>query len=188
MGGAMNVIETARLILRTWREQDAEALYQINQDPRVVEFLPGMMTMDEVHAFMEHCNRGFIEHRFCLFAVELKATHELIGYIGLNIPNWQAHFTPCVEIGWRLGSQYWGQGYATESARAVLHYGFHDIGLDEIVSFTVPANVRSIRVMEKIGMQRDLTGDFAHPKLAAGHPLSKHVLFRCQRINLQPID
>lgn len=118
---------------------------------------------------------------YTLWAVELKETHEMIGFIGLNDTSWQSHFTPAVEIGWRLGSQYWGQGYATEGAIACLEYGFNTMNLNEIVSFTVPDNVKSIQVMERIGLKRDIKGDFAHPRLAADHPLSQHVLYRLTR-------
>jgi len=118
------------------------------------------------------------EYGYTFWAVELKETGELIGFVGLKYVDLGLDFTPAVEIGWRLGSQFWGKGYATEGAKAALDYGFNKLGLKEIISFTVPANKSSINVMKKIGMQRDLDGDFAHPKLAAGHPLSKHVLYR----------
>ena len=120
------------------------------------------------------------EKGFCLWAVELKSTGEFIGFIGLNYVDWPAHFTPAVEVGWRLGSQFWGHGYATEGAKAAVDFGFKKCGLKEIVSFTVPANIRSIKVMERIGMKRDLDGDFAHPKLPDDHRLSKHILYRIQ--------
>jgi len=177
----MNIIETERLILRTWKDKDSEEYYCINQDPKVIELLLGSLTMQEVADFMHTMNEQFAKLGFTLFAAEEKSTGKLIGFIGLNPPKWDSHFTPCVEIGWRLGSQYWNQGYATEGAEAVLEYGFNKCGLTEIVSFTVPENIRSIRVMEKIGMKRDLSGDFAHPKLASDHKLSKHVLYRIKR-------
>ncbi len=177
----MKIIETNRLVLRTWKDEDAEAFFRINQDPKVIEYLMGSLTMEQVLEFMQKCNRGFEEKRFCLFAVELKSSHEMIGFIGLSEPSWESHFTPCVEIGWRLGSQYWGQGYATEGALAVLDYGFNVIGLNEIVSFCVSGNLRSISVMKKIGMKRDLADDFLHPKISANHPLSRHVLYRINR-------
>ena len=103
---------------------------------------------------------------------------DFIGYVGLNIPTFEAAFTPCVEIGWRLAAGHWGKGYATEAARAVLDYGFGSLGLKEIVSFTVPANVRSQAVMQRIGMTRDPAGDFNHPHIPQGHPLRRHVLYR----------
>lgn len=177
----MKTIETERLILRTWKDEDADAFYHINQDPKVLEFSLGPMSVNEVKKFIVEKNKLFDEYKYTLWAVEEKITHTMIGFVGLWNPPWQAHFTPCVEIGWRLGSQYWGQGYAVEAARAVLEYGFNYIGLTEIVSFTVPMNIRSIRVMEKIGMKRDFTADFAHPKLPPGHPLSQHILYRISR-------
>lgn len=177
----MKIIETERLILRTWTDKDADPYYDLNQDPKVIEFLLGPLTMQEVKDFITATNQQFDKIGYTLFAVEEKVSSKLIGFIGLNPPKWEAHFTPCVEIGWRLSSQYWNKGYATEGAKAALEYGFNKCDLTEIVSFAVPANVRSIRVMDKIGMQRDLNGDFAHPKLAPEHKFSKHVLYRIQK-------
>lgn len=172
------IIETARLILRTWKNEDANAYYQINQDSKVVELLRGPLTMKQVKDFIPVVNKHQEKHGYTLWAVELKETGELVGFIGLNYIDWESHFTPAVEVGWRLGSQYWNKGYATEGAKASLEYGFKKCDLKEIVSFTVPANIRSIRVMEKIELKRDLNSDFAHPKLPAGHPLSQHILYR----------
>ncbi len=174
----MQIIATPRLILRTWQKQDAEAYYQINQDPDVIAWLRGSLTLPEVNAFMAAANQHQQQHGYTLWAVELEKTGELIGFIGLNYTDWKSAFTPAIEIGWRLGSQHWGKGYATEGATAALNHGFNTMELKEIVSFTVPANVRSIRVMEKIGLQRDVNGDFAHPKLPADHRLSQHILYR----------
>jgi len=161
------IIETERLVLRTWQKQDADAYFQINQDPKVIEFLPRSLTMEQANDFIPAVNHHGERHGYTLWAAELKETGELMGFIGLNYTDWESNFTPAVEVGWRLGSQFWGKGYATEGAKASLDYGFKQCGLKEIVSFTVPANVRSLRVMEKIGLKRDLKGDFAHLKLAA---------------------
>jgi RimJ/RimL family protein N-acetyltransferase len=168
----MKIIETDRLILRTWKDEDADALWHINQDSKVTEFLLGSMTMEKVKEFIQVCNESFEAEQFCFFATEVKATSDLIGFIGLNRIKWEAHFTPAIEIAWRLGSQYWNKGYAQEGAKAVLDYGFNKIGLCEIVSFTIPDNARSVRVMEKIGMRRDLQGDFINPQ-RIGHPVVK---------------
>lgn len=176
----MQVIETKRLILRTWEDNDADVLVKINQDPKVIEFLRGTMTLVEVRNFVHANNHCFEKEKQCFFAATLKETKELIGFIGLSSLTFEAHFSPCVEIGWRLSSVHWGKGYATEGAKAVLQYGFNQQGLNEIISFTVPTNLRSIRVMEKIGMQRDMKGDFLHPKLPADHKLSQHILYRKQ--------
>lgn len=179
----MKVIETERLILRTWSDEDIEGYYQINQDPKVIEFLLGSLTMQEVKDFIISMNQQFEQLGYTLFATEEKSSGKLIGFIGLNPPKWEAHFTPCVEIGWRLGSQFWNRGYATEGASAVLEFGFTQCNLTEVVSFTVPLNIRSIRVMEKIGMHRDIDDDFSHPRLPLDHMLSKHVLYRINKIN-----
>lgn len=172
------IVETPRLLLRKWRPQDADAYFEINQDPRVIEFLRGPLTRQQVTDFLLAANQHHDRHGFTLWAVELKTSGALLGFIGLNAVTWQAPFTPAIEIGWRLGSAYWGQGYATEGAAAALQFGFEQCGLAEIIAFTVPANLRSLRVMEKIGLQYDPEGDFAHPLLAPDHPLSKHLLYR----------
>ncbi|HEV2613591.1 MAG TPA: GNAT family N-acetyltransferase [Gammaproteobacteria bacterium] len=177
----MKIIETERLILRTWKDNDADEFYRINQDPSVIEFLLGPLTLQEVKDFIASVNQQFDKTGYTLFAVEEKSSGKLIGFIGLSSPTWESHFTPCVEIGWRLGSEFWNKGYATEGAKAVLKYGFETVGLKEIVSFTVPANVRSIRVMERIGMVRDTRDDFLHPKLSPEHMLSQHILYRIKR-------
>jgi RimJ/RimL family protein N-acetyltransferase len=176
----MNIIQTNRLILREWKDKDLEAFARLNQDPKVLEFLSAPLTFEESADWIKRINQHFKEHGFGLWAATL-TTGEFIGYIGLNVPAFAAHFTPCVEIGWRLASAFWEKGYATEGAQAVLEYGFNQLGLKEIVSFTVPANTRSIRIMEKIGMKRDLSGDFHHPKLPKDHRLSLHVLYRAKK-------
>lgn len=179
------IITTDRLLLRTWDIEDREAYFQMNQDPKVIEFLRGPLSRKQVYDFIHAANVHNDKHGYTLWAAELKRTGELIGFIGLNGIAWQAHFTPAIEIGWRLGSEYWGKGYATEGAKAALEYGFKYCNLQEIVSFTVPVNVRSIRVMERIGLKRDIYGDFAHPKLPVEHPLSKHILYRLSRSSWQ---
>jgi RimJ/RimL family protein N-acetyltransferase len=132
------VIQTDRLLLRTWSEDDAQPYFELNQDSKVFEFLPGPLTMEAVKQFIAAKNQCFVDNGYTLWAVEEKITGELIGFIGLQAPLWKAAFTPCVEIGWRLGSKYWGQGYATEGAKAALQYGFDHLGLKGVVSFTVP--------------------------------------------------
>ncbi len=182
----MTIIETERLLLRTWTPEDAETYFQMNQDPEVIKFLQGPLTREQVNDVIRSTNRHQKELGYSLFAAELKESGQFIGFIGLNdmdfFSKFGAHFTPAVEVAWRLGSQYWNKGYASEGAKASLDYGFsHKIGLQEIVACTVPGNHRSIRVMERIGMMRDFDGDFAHPKLEPHHPLSKHVLYRIRR-------
>lgn len=175
----MNIIETERLILRTWEKPDAKRFAEINQDSKVIELVRDTpMSISEAREFIDKMHKHESRYGFSLWAAECKSTKVLIGFIGLSVPQFKAHFTPCVEVGWRLAAQYWGKGYATEGAKAALEYGFQTLALEEILSFTVPANVRSVRVMEKLGMQRDFKGDFLHPKLPLGHRLSQHVLYR----------
>lgn len=178
------IIETERLILRKWKDEDVEPFTRINQDPLVIEFLRGPMTREEAQNFIIWANEQIDCNGFGLWATTLKDTGELIGFIGLNRPNFTASFTPCVEIAWRLDSNHWGKGYATEGARAVLKFGFEKVHLNEIVAFTVPANKRSLRVMEKLGMQQDMNGTFQHPRLPLDHPLSCHVLYRIKASDL----
>lgn len=183
----MNVIQTPRLLLRTWEAADAPAFWELNQDPRVTEFLPGPPTMAQAEAFIAFQQELQARSGACYFAATIAATGELLGFVGLKrheagqergLP-----FAPCTDIGWRLAARHWGQGYAAEAARACLRYGFTELGLEEIVSFTVPANLRSRTLMEKLGMREDTGGAFAHPALAPEHPLSRHVLYRLRRTN-----
>ncbi len=150
----------------------------MNADPRVTEYLPTKLTRELSDAFVGRIRAHFDEHGFGLWAVEIPGVTPFAGFVGLAKPRFDAHFTPCVEIGWRVGAEHWGHGYATEAARAALSFGFEALRLEEIVSITVPANTRSRRVMEKIGMTRDPADDFEHPMLPEGHPLRPHVLYR----------
>jgi RimJ/RimL family protein N-acetyltransferase len=174
-------LETERLLLRHWKEEDREPFYQLNADPRVMEFMPECLTRVESDQLLERINEHFRIYGFGLFAAELRQRRSFIGFVGLARPSFGAHFTPCVEIGWRLSADHWGRGLATEAARAVAQYAFGELALDELVSFTVPENVRSRGVMEKIGMTHDTADDFDHPHLPAGHPLRGHVLYRLRR-------
>src|SRR5262245_44242966 len=145
------MIKTARLILRDWRDDDIAALAVINADPQVVRYLPGPMTLEETRAMVARMREHFSRHGFTAFAVEVPGSAPFIGYVGLQWPNFEAHFMPAVEIGWRLAPAFWGKGYATEAAKAALRFGFEDLNLDHIVSFTVEANKPSWSVMERIG-------------------------------------
>lgn len=169
---------TARLLLRQWRADDREPFARINADPRVMLHFPAPLSRAESDDLADRIVAHFGVHGFGLFAVELRETGQFAGYIGLLVPKFEAHFTPAVEIGWRLDADLWNRGMATEGAREVLRYAFEELRLPEIVSFTVPANLASRRVMEKIGMARDRAGDFDHPRLPEGHPLRRHVLYR----------
>jgi RimJ/RimL family protein N-acetyltransferase len=172
---------TDRLLLRRWRPDDRATFAALNADPRVMEFFPKVLTREESDAIADRIEAHFAEHGFGLWAVEIVGSVPFAGFVGFSIPRFTAHFTPCIEIGWRLAAEFWNQGYSTEGARAALDFAFTHLAADEIVSFTVPANVRSRRVMEKIGMTHDAGGDFDHPSLPESHPLRRHVLYRMGR-------
>jgi len=174
-------IRTPRLVLRGWRDADVEPFAAMNADPRVMEHFPARLSSGETAAMVARIRVHFEEHGFGLWAVEVPGVAPFIGFTGLSRPRFLAPFTPCVEIGWRLAFDHWGRGYATEAARASLAFGFERLGLGEIVSFTVPANRRSIHVMEKLGMTRHPADDFDHPNVAEGHLLRRHVLYRLAR-------
>jgi ribosomal-protein-alanine N-acetyltransferase len=174
----MTILGTERLILRNWRAADRQPFAQVNADPLVMEFMPATLSNSESDLLVDKIEKHFQTHGFGLFAAELRASHSFIGYIGLAVPSFQARFTPCVEVGWRLSAMHWGQGLATEGAREVMRYAFGVLKLNDVVSFTVPGNARSRRVMEKLGMKHDPADDFDHPKLPEGHPLRRHVLYR----------
>ncbi len=171
-------IHTERLLLRRLRAEDPEPFAALNADPRVMEHLGSTLSRAESDALAARIDAHFEQHGFGLFAAESSETADFAGFVGLSVPRFEAHFTPCVEIGWRLAARHQGRGYATEGARAVLSFGFERLGLDEIVSFTVPANLPSRRVMEKLGMTRRAADDFDYPALPEGHSLRRHVLHR----------
>jgi RimJ/RimL family protein N-acetyltransferase len=173
-------LRTERLLLRGWRDEDLAPFAALNADPEVMEHFPGPMTREASDAFAAF-NRRTIESRgWGIWALEVVATGDFVGFVGLNEPKFEAHFTPAVEIGWRLARCAWGHGYATEAARAVVAYAFDELELDEIVSFTSTTNVRSQRVMERIGMTRDRNGDFDHPRVTDPR-IRRHVLYRLGR-------
>lgn len=176
-------LSTERLILRRWRDEDREPFARMNADARVMEFFPSTLTREQSDALADRAEAHLIEHGFGPWAAELRATGEFIGYIGLYTPRFEAHFTPCVEVGWRLDAAQWGRGLATEGARAVLEFAFETAGLPQVVSFTSEGNLRSRRVMEKLGMTHNSRDDFDHPELAEGHPLRRHVLYRATHIH-----
>jgi ribosomal-protein-alanine N-acetyltransferase len=176
------VIETPRLYLRRWREADRAPFSRINADPRVMEFFPKRLSRRESNTLSDRVQAHFERHGFGLYAAELREERRFIGFIGLSVPGFDAHFTPCVEIGWRLEAESWGRGIATEGAAAVVGYAFQALQIPELVSMAVAGNVRSTGVMEKIGMIRDPADDFDHPNLPPGHPLRRHVLYRLKSL------
>ena len=172
---------TERLLLRRWRPADREPFAALNADPRVMKYFPNTQSRQESDALVEQVQATFDQHGFGPWAVEVPNVAPFIGFVGLYIPRFTAHFTPCVEILWRIAAEHWNRGYASEAALKALRVGFDVFQLEEIVSFTVPANLPSRRVMEKIGMHHDEGDDFDHPSFPDGHPLKRHVLYRISR-------
>lgn len=174
----MTTLKTKRLILRPWRQEDLEPFAALNACEKVCEHLPATLTKHASNELAHRIMNEFQKNGYGLFAVERQDTEDFIGFTGLHKPNFEAHFMPAIEIGWRLSHSNWGQGFATEAARAVLNYAFDELQLNEIVSFTTKANMRSRNVMQKLGLTRDPKDDFLHPNLPKDHPLAKHVLYR----------
>jgi len=171
-------LKTERLILRPWKQEDLEPFAALNADPRVMEYFPALLSRKESDERVR-CWQAKIEARgWGPWAVSVPGVSDFIGFIGLNDVDFKVHFTPAIEIGWRLAHDYWGKGYAIEGARACLKYAFETLGLKEVVSFTAVSNQRSRRVMERIGMHHDPKDDFDHSKLPEGHALRRHVLYR----------
>jgi len=175
-------LRAPRLRLRRWLPSDRTPFAALNADPQVMEhFSSSTLSREDSDILASRIEAHFHQHGFGLWAVEIPNVASFAGFVGLSVPDFEAHFTPCVEIGWRLAAQHWGKGYATEGARAVLAFAFQTLALGEIVSFTVPGNLRSRQVMERIGMVHDPADDFDHPKLPEGHRFRRHVLYRIAR-------
>lgn len=176
-----NRLVTPRLVLREWREEDLEPFARMNADPRVMEFMLKSLDRSESEVMLDRIRMHFKEHGFGLWVVEETETARFLGFVGLLVPRFEAAFTPCVEIGWRLAFENWGQGFATEAAKAALAYGFEILNLEAVVAFTTRGNLRSRAVMERLGMRYDPADDFEHPLVPEGHPMRPHVLYRIKR-------
>jgi RimJ/RimL family protein N-acetyltransferase len=174
----VTTLRTERLVLRHWRPDDREPFAALNADPEVRRHFPSTLDRAASDAEAGRHAAALDERGWGLWAVEVVGGQPFVGFVGLAPAAFDAPFTPAVEIGWRLARGAWGRGYATEGARAVVAHAFGDLGLDELVSFTAVANVRSRHVMEKLGMTRDPAEDFDHPNVAPGHPVRRHVLYR----------
>jgi RimJ/RimL family protein N-acetyltransferase len=174
-------LQGPRLILREWRDSDLPAVARMNADPRVMEFMPALLDRATSDALVARQQAAIDSQDFGFWAVEVPDVADFIGFVGLGRPGFVAPFMPCIEIGWQLAYEFWGQGYATEAARIALRYGFSVLGLGEIVSFTAKINERSQRVMRRIGMQHYQAEDFDHPALPPDDRLRRHVLYRLSR-------
>lgn len=176
----MIYLETPRLVLRNWIDGDRDLFREIFSDPKVMEFFPYRRSHAEADETMMRVREMIERDGVGFFAAVLKETDEPIGFCGLSLTNLEPALPKdTVEIGWRMATRFWGNGYVTEAARALLAFGFETKGYDEIVSFAVGGNRRSTAVMERIGMHRDPQGDFDHPRVPDSHPhLQRHVLYR----------
>jgi RimJ/RimL family protein N-acetyltransferase len=174
---AVPELTTARLRLRAWRDSDRDAFAAMNADPAVMEHFPAPLDRAASDALLGRLIEHWTREGFGLWAVERLDDARFLGFVGLSRPPFEVHGASVVEVGWRLARNGWGEGFATEAARAALDFGFDVLGLEEIVSFTAPINARSRAVMERLGMHHDVRGDFEHPRLAPGHPLRRHVLY-----------
>jgi RimJ/RimL family protein N-acetyltransferase len=168
----------SRVCLRRWRDEDREAFAAMNADARVMEFFRSCLSRVESDVMVDHIERHFSKHGFGLWALAVPDVAPFIGFTGLSVPGFSAHFTPCVEVGWRLAFEHWGRGYATEAARLAVGHAFGTLALTEVVSFTSVKNRRSRAVMERLGMRRDPADDFDYPSFPEGHPHRRHVLYR----------
>ena len=180
----INTIETERLYLRQWQASDFATFADMNADPEVMQYFPKLLTPRVSDIIANKCQQLIADNGWGLWAVSLKVDEEnsggFIGFVGLNDTHADMSFAPAVEIAWRLHSNYWGQGYATEAARASLNFAFTELGLDEVVSFTAVINKRSQLIMQRIGMT-DTQDNFYHPALKSTHPLAEHVLYKISR-------
>lgn len=186
MIGEFGSLPTERLILRRWRDADRPLLAAIHADPLVMATLGPPMSRAQSDTTIERIEQGFAERGYGWWCVEVVGGPVCIGWVGLGHPEFEASFTPCTEIGWRIASGEWGKGYAVEAARTVLQHAFGRLGLDEVVAFTAAINTKSRRVMEKLDMVHDLFADFDHPRLEPGDPLRPHALYRIARHDLGP--
>lgn len=177
------MLQTDRLLLREWRAEDRDPFAALNADAEVMRHFRSTLTRDESDSLADGAAAHLVEHGWGLWAVEVISTGTFIGFTGLNRPSFDAHFTPAIEVGWRLARAAWGFGYATEAARAAVDVAFDPVGglgLAEVVSFTTVDNARSRAVMRRLGMTHDPADDFDSPSLPPGHPQRPHVLHRLQ--------
>jgi RimJ/RimL family protein N-acetyltransferase len=175
------IIETARLLLRPWTDRDRRPFAEMCDDPVFMEHLMPFASREASEAWIDRQMAHLAAHGYCFWAVEAQESGGFVGAVGLLRVGYEAHFTPAVEIGWRVPRAFWGLGYAPEAAMASIRFGFDTLCLSEIVANTTPANDKSRRVMSKLGMSHDARDDFDHPLVPEGHPLRRQVLYRLPR-------
>lgn len=179
-------IETDRILLREWEPGDVEHFARMNADPLIMEYFPRVLDEADTKKLVKRFQDHFKQHGFGLYALECRKTGAFMGFVGLSVVRDVFPFAGEVEIAWRLEYEFWGKGFASEAARAVIDYAFNTLKLKELVAFSVYDNTRAIHVMEKLGMKRDPKGDFSYPKLPKGHPLGDHVLYRLKAEDYKP--
>jgi ribosomal-protein-alanine N-acetyltransferase len=178
-----NQLHSIRLTLRAWKDEDRAPYFELASDPMVMQYLTPLATREASDAWIDRHRVQLAAHGFAYWAVELRETGHLVGAVGLSRVTYEAHFTPAIGVGWRLAQQYWGKGYASEAAETALRYGFEELGLEEIVAVTLPANMRSQQVMRRLGMTYSPADDFDHPRWPEGHPLRQCIMCRMSREN-----
>ncbi len=171
-------LHTRRCVLRQWQDRDLAPWAAMNADPEVRRYFSAPLTTEQAAHEAALCRNAIAQRGWGLWALEVPGEFAFAGFVGLNVPHFDAPFVPAVEIGWRLPRAAWGRGYATEAAQAALEFAFTQLKLAEVVAMAVPTNAASLRVMQRLGMRRDENADFDHPRVEAGHPLRRHVLYR----------
>ena len=171
-------LHTRRCVLRQWQDSDLEPWTLMNADPEVRRYFPELLDAERASAEAGRCRDAIAQRGWGMWALEIPSEFRFAGFVGLHVPHFDAPFVPAVEIGWRLARAAWGRGFATEAAQAALDFAFDRLALDKVVALAVPTNAPSLRVMERLGMRRDMAGDFDHPRVPSGHPLCRHVLYR----------
>ena len=171
-------LHTRRCVLRQWQDSDFEPWARMNADPEVRRYFPEVLDAEQAGAEARRCRDAIAQRGWGMWALEIPGEFQFAGFVGLQVPHFDAPFVPAVEIGWRLARTAWGRGLATEAARAALDFAFDRLALAEVIAMAVPANAASRRVMDRLDMRRDMAGDFDHPRVTTGHPLCRHVLDR----------
>ena len=178
-------VRTRRTLLRAWKDTDLPPWCAMNADAQVRRHFPSVHIEAEALAEADRIRQAIAQRGWGFWALEIPGAMPFAGTVGLIVPAYEAHFVPAVEIGWRLGRNAWGRGYATEAAAAAAQFAFDVLEQDEIVAITVPGNTPSRQVMERLGMRHDAAGDFDHPRVPAGHPMQRHVLYRLDRASFR---
>jgi RimJ/RimL family protein N-acetyltransferase len=170
--------ENNEVLLRQWNDTDFVPFAEMNSDPEVMRYLIPLTRSESLES-LNRIRKDLAQRGWGVWAVEVEG--KFAGMLGLHVSEWKLPFSPCTEVLWRLRKEFWGRGIAYLAATKAIDHGFSKAKLEEIVSFTTPQNIRSIRLMERLGFERDLDGDFDHPALPLGSPLRRHILYRKKR-------